>query len=159
MQAFLANTLQPTIKSEPIPFPSSSSPSALVKVVGATYHAIVDDTSRDVLLTVCIEQCAPCARLYPVLEDLAEMYAEREREGNGGETKTTVATVLYDLNDTGLRGIRAFPTILLFRAGAVSSFALFWKVVEGSRGLMHETVTDKFLYLSRRARRRIQLDT
>lgn len=120
MHDFLANTLQPTIKSEPIPFPSPSSPSALVKVVGATYHAIVDDPNRDVLLTVCIEQCAPCARLYPVLEELAEMYAEREREGNGGETKTTVATVLYDLNDTGLRGIRAFPTILLFRAGAVS---------------------------------------
>lgn len=34
--------------------------------------------------------------------------------------KTTVATVMYDKNDVGVRGVRAFPTILLFPATNVT---------------------------------------
>jgi protein disulfide-isomerase A1 len=105
---YLALKLQPSIKSEPIP---PASPSALVKVVGQTYASIVNDSTRDVLLVFCIEICAPCDRLYPTLEALAEMYRVEE-----SQKKTTVATVLHDKNDTGLRRVRAFPTIMLFPA-------------------------------------------
>jgi protein disulfide-isomerase A1 len=105
---YLALKLQPTIKSEPIP---PSSPSALVKVVGLTYASIVNDSACDVLLVFCIEVCAPCDRLYPTLEALAEMYRVEELQ-----KKTTVATVLHDKNDTGLRRVRAFPTIMLLPA-------------------------------------------
>ncbi|KAH6002293.1 hypothetical protein HBI84_087160 [Parastagonospora nodorum] len=105
---YLALKLQPTIKSEPIP-PSSTS--AMVKVVGQTYVSIVNDSTRDVLLVFCIEVCAPCDRLYPTLEALAEMYRAEE-----SQKKTTVATILHDKNDTGLRRVRAFPTIMLFPA-------------------------------------------
>jgi protein disulfide-isomerase A1 len=106
---YLADKLQPTIKSEPIPPPS---PSALVKVVGQTYTSIVNDPTRDVLMVFCKEICAPCARLYPTLEALGEMYRSLEE----GQEKTTVATILYDKNDTGLRGVRAYPTIMLYPA-------------------------------------------
>jgi protein disulfide-isomerase A1 len=106
---YLAGELPLTIKSEPIP---PASPSALVKVVGQTYTSIVHDSNRDVLLVFSIEVCAPCERLYPVLEDLAERYRVEE----GMQQKTTIATVLHDKNDTGLRNIRAFPTIMLFPA-------------------------------------------
>lgn len=106
---FRANKLEPKIKSEAIPPPSSS---ALIKVVGLTYDSIVNDPTRDVLLTICIEKCGPCHRLYPVLEEVAETYATEESE----EKKTTIATVLYDMNDIALRRVRAFPTILLFSA-------------------------------------------
>jgi protein disulfide-isomerase A1 len=105
---YLALKLQPSIKSEPIP---PASPSALVKVVGQTYASIVNDSTRDVLLVFCIEVCAPCDRLYPTLEALAEVYRAEE-----SQKKTTVGTILTDKNDTGLRRVRAFPTIMLFPA-------------------------------------------
>lgn len=124
VDAYLAGEVEPAIKSEPLPPPSSS---ALVKVVGLTYDSIINDPNRDVLLTVCIEKCGPCERLYPVLEDLAEAYRveeaeDGERKGGKeeGQKNTTVATVMYDQNDTGVRGVRAFPTILMFPAGKVS---------------------------------------
>lgn len=106
---YLALKLQPTIKSEPTP---PASPSALVKVVGQTYASIVNNSTRDVLLVFCIEVCAPCDRLYPTLEALAETFRAEESQ----KEKTTVATVLHDKNDTGLRRVRAFPTIMLFPA-------------------------------------------
>jgi protein disulfide-isomerase A1 len=105
---YLALKLQPSIKSEPIP---PASPSALVKVVGQTYASIVNDSTRDVLLVFCIEICAPCDRLYPTLEALAEVYRAEE-----SQKKTTVGTILTDKNDTGLQRVRAFPTIMLFPA-------------------------------------------
>jgi protein disulfide-isomerase A1 len=108
IEDYLASKLQPTIKSEPIP---PASPSALVKVVGQTYTSIVNDSTRDVLLVFCIQICAPCDRLYPTLEALAELYRAEE-----SQTKTTVATVLTDKNDIGLRRVRGFPTIMLFPA-------------------------------------------
>jgi protein disulfide-isomerase A1 len=136
---FLANKLNPTIKSEPIPPPSSS---ALIKVVGTTYDAIVNDPNRDVLLTICIEQCPPCHRLYPVLEEVAELYrAEEADDGKGeGMKKTTIATVLCDRNDIPLRRLRAFPTILMFPAKGKGKPVRFFgeRTVGKLRGFVEE---------------------
>lgn len=72
------------------------------------------------LLTICIEKCPPCHRLYPVLEAVAGWYAAAEEKGGEKDKKTTIATSLYDKNDIVLRRIRAFPTIVLLPAKEVS---------------------------------------
>ncbi|KAH7396950.1 thioredoxin-like domain-containing protein [Phaeosphaeria sp. MPI-PUGE-AT-0046c] len=129
VKAYIANTLNPTLKSEPTPPPS---PSGLIKVVGTTYNTIINDPTRDVLLTICTAHCAPCHRLYPVLEELAASYSAEEAG------KTTIATVLYDKNDTPLRRVRAFPTILLFPVGGKGAPVRFWgeRTVRGVRGFV-----------------------
>ena len=114
VQDYLGDKLQPTIKSEPIP---GKSEGALVKVVGLNYHEIVMDAARDVLLIYCITPCGPCAVFQPTLEVLAELYASSPKL----KEKVTIAKVMYDVNDTPERGVRAFPTIKLFPASSKST--------------------------------------
>ena len=114
VQDYLGDKLQPTIKSEPIP---GKSEGALVKVVGLNYHEIVMDTARDVLLIYCITPCGPCEVLQPTLEVLAKLYASNPKLNE----KVTIAKVMYDVNDTPERGVRAFPTIKLFPAASKSA--------------------------------------
>jgi protein disulfide-isomerase A1 len=113
LEEYLKDTLQPTIKSEPLPGKSDDAP-ALVKVVGLNYQEIVMGKEKDVLLTFCITPCNPCEVLQPTIEALAEVYASRPSLSK----KVTVAKVMYDENDTSERDIRAFPTILLFPAAS-----------------------------------------
>jgi protein disulfide-isomerase A1 len=106
--------LQPTIKSEPIP---GKWEGALAKVVGLNYHAIVMDTARDVLLIYCTTPCSPCEVLQPTLEVLAELYASSPKL----KEKVAIAKVMYDVNDTPERSVRACPTIKLFPAASKSA--------------------------------------
>lgn len=118
VQDYLDGKLQPTIKSEPIP---GKSEDALVKVVGLTYHEIVMDKAKDVLLVYCITPCGPCEALQPTLAALAELYASSLKL----KERVTIAKVMYDGNDTPERRIQGFPTIKLFPAASKSESMTF----------------------------------
>ena len=59
VSAYLAGTLTPTIKSEPVPEVSTSQP-FLTKLVGSNFDDFVYDKSRDVLVEFNLPWCQYC---------------------------------------------------------------------------------------------------
>lgn len=118
VQDFLDGSLRPTVKSEPVP---ENPKDAVVKVVGLNWHDVVMDAAKDVLLVFCVTSCGPCVVLQPTLEMLAAQYAAHETSRG----KVTIAKVMYDENDSPVRGVRAFPTIMLYPAFDKSAFVRF----------------------------------
>ena len=80
-------------------------------VTDATFEERVLRAEGAVLVDFWAEWCPPCHAIAPVLDDLA-----REQAG-----RLTIAKVDVDRNEqTPLRyGVMSFPTLLLFKDGAV----------------------------------------
>jgi protein disulfide-isomerase A1 len=101
---FLAGTLSPTVKSEPIP---ASNDGPVKVVVGKSFDSIVLDTTKDVLVEFYAPWCGHCKSLAPKYEKLGEMFKD---------TKTVVvAKVDATENDTPA-DIKGFPTLIFYPA-------------------------------------------
>ena len=81
----------------------------IVKVSDDSFEADVRGASQPVLVDFWAEWCAPCKRLAPVLDDVAESY----------DGKVTVAKLnIEDNPNTAPKfGIRGIPTLILFKDG------------------------------------------
>jgi len=72
VEDFLANKLEPYLKSEPIP---TNVPGEPTVVVGKTFDQIVLDPTKDVLLEAYAPWCGHCKQLEPKYKELAEQMA------------------------------------------------------------------------------------
>jgi thioredoxin 1 len=85
--------------------------SKLLPVTDATFAEQVLGASTPVLVKFEAQWCGPCKAMKPTVDQIAEEYAGR----------LTVATVDIDQNQQIVQklGVRAVPTVLLFKNGAV----------------------------------------
>ena len=79
----------------------------------ASFEADVLQSDKAVLLDFWAEWCGPCKMIAPLLNEMADEYAE----------KMTVAKLNIDENpNTPAKfGIRSIPTLMLFKDGAVQA--------------------------------------
>ena len=82
----------------------------VLQVTDADFDSIVK-SEQPTLIDFWAPWCGPCKAIGPVVEDLADEY----------EGKVTIAKMNVDDNPAtpGKFGIRAIPTLILFKAGEV----------------------------------------
>jgi protein disulfide isomerase family A protein 3 len=126
----LDGRLEPYLKSEPIPPPSSEH----VKVVVAKqFDEIVNDPTKDVLIEFYAPWCGHCKSLAPKYEELAEKLKD--------ETDIVIAKMDATANDVPKQfDVKGFPTIYFAPKGSKKSP----KKYEGAR-----EVADFFKYLAK----------
>ena len=80
-----------------------------IHITDATFDETVGESGKVVLVDFWADWCGPCHAIAPVLEELAAEYGER----------LTVAKVNVDENTIKAAefGVRAIPTLVLFRGG------------------------------------------
>ena len=85
----------------------------IVAVTDQSFESDVLQSDRPVLVDYWAEWCGPCKAIAPVLEEIAEDYADRLK----------IAKLNIDENpDTPPRyGIRGIPTLMLFKNGNVEA--------------------------------------
>jgi thioredoxin 1 len=79
----------------------------------ASFEADVLQSEKAVLLDFWAEWCGPCKMIAPLLDEMAEQYADRMQVAklNIDENPNTPAKF----------GIRSIPTLMLFKDGAVQA--------------------------------------
>lgn len=84
----------------------------IVQLSDDSFEADVLNASGLVLVDFWAEWCGPCKMIAPLLNDIAEEYADQ----------VTVGKLNIDQNDATppKYGIRGIPTLLLFKDGAVA---------------------------------------
>ncbi|KAF5570850.1 disulfide-isomerase precursor [Fusarium pseudoanthophilum] len=108
--AYLAGSLTPSIKSEPVPERSTDQP-FLTKLVGSNFDDLVFDESKDVLVEFYVPWCQYCIDLHAVMNELGSKYAKL-----GLSDKVALASINVDANDVPIE-IESYPSIRLYRAG------------------------------------------
>ncbi|RBR22731.1 hypothetical protein FVER53590_03282 [Fusarium verticillioides] len=108
--AYLAGSLTPSIKSEPVP-EESTSQSFLTKLVGSNFDDLVFDKSKDVLVEFNVPWCQYCTDLHAVMNELGSKYAKF-----GLSDKVALASINVDGNDVPIE-IDSYPSLRLYRAG------------------------------------------
>jgi len=85
--------------------------SAVPQVTGETFEAEVVQADVPVLVDFWRPGCGPCAALAPTIERLAQQYE--------GRAKVVQMNVVDGMQVAMNLGIRAVPTIMVFRGGKV----------------------------------------
>jgi len=103
---YLANGIEPHVKSEPVPEDNSGP----VKIIVAhTFDSIVKDDSKDVLVEFYAPWCGHCKKLAPIWDELGASFAD--------SPNVVIANIDATANDVPPQlNIRGFPTIILFPA-------------------------------------------
>jgi len=132
---FLAGSLKPYIKSEPIP---ASNDGPVTVVVGENFNSVVLDNDKDVLVEFYAPWCGHCKSLAPIWDKLGEKVKE--------VSTLTVAKIDATANDypKSKFAVSGFPTIFLKKAsGEIVKY-------EGARevkdfvSFLEKNVTHKF---------------
>eukprot|EP01133_Synstelium_polycarpum_P012197 gene12197-14274_t len=121
VNAFVAGTLTPFVKSEAVP---ESNDGPVKIIVGKTYNEIVNNAEHDVLVEYYAPWCGHCKTLAPIYEELGQHFANAP--------SVVIAKVDATANDVPAKlNIQGFPTILLFKAGDKDNHVTY----EGHRDL------------------------
>ncbi|KAH6956224.1 thioredoxin-like domain-containing protein [Fusarium avenaceum] len=110
VSAYLAGTLTPTIKSEPV-LPQNTTQPFLTTLVGSNFDEFVFDKSRDVLVEFHVPWCQYCTDLQAVMNKLGSRYSK-----SGLSKQVSIAAINVDANDVPIE-IDSYPSIRLYRAG------------------------------------------
>ena len=109
VQSIVDGTLEPTLKSDPIP---ESQDGPVTVVVGKQFDEIVFDKKKDVLLEVYAPWCGHCKKLAPIYDELAEKLQESSKN-------IVIAKMDGTTNDippsAGIE-VQGFPHIVLVKA-------------------------------------------
>lgn len=108
---YVAGSLEPHYKSEPIPTDNSA---AVKTVVYDNFQSLVLDTNKDVFVEVYAPWCGACKRMAPDFEKLAEAYAPHA-------DKIVIAKmdgIANDLPKSAKFTLEHFPSLLLYKAGS-----------------------------------------
>jgi protein disulfide-isomerase A1 len=101
----LKGTVQPNIKSEPIP---EKNDDPVKVIVGKTFDEIVLDNSKDVLVEFYAPWCGHCKTLAPKYDELGKMFKD--------DPTVVIAKIDATANDSPA-DVQGFPTIILYPAG------------------------------------------
>jgi len=101
----LKGTIQPTVKSEPVP---ASNDGPVKVVVGHTFNDIVLDNTKDVLVEFYAPWCGHCKSLSPKYDELGKMFKD--------DPTVVVAKIDATANDSPA-DVQGFPTLILYPAG------------------------------------------
>ncbi len=83
----------------------------LVEVTDSNFEEEVLKESRPVLVDFWAEWCGPCKMIAPVLEDIAEDYAEQLKISKINVDESPEVPAKY--------GVRGIPTLMIFKNGEV----------------------------------------
>jgi thioredoxin 1 len=111
----------------------SKEQTALLSVGESDFERVVLDSQQPAVVDFSAAWCGPCRSIAPVIENLANDYAQR----------VTVATVDIDDNPrlAAKYGVRSVPTVMLFKGGDVR------RVLVGARSAQeYRTNVDELLH-------------
>ena len=83
----------------------------ILDVTDATFESEVLNASTPAIIDFWAEWCAPCRQIAPIVKDLAGQY--------GGKVKIVKMNIDENPSTPGRYGVRAIPTVLAFKNGAV----------------------------------------
>jgi protein disulfide-isomerase A1 len=109
LEGFVAKTLEPIFKSEPIPTDNNG---PLTVVVGKSYDDVVINSDKDVFVKFYAPWCGHCKSLAPKYDELAELFKD--------DANVVIAKVNSVENDTPM-DISGFPTLYFYPKGAKGS--------------------------------------
>jgi|Transcript_36645 protein disulfide-isomerase A1 len=101
---FKAGSLQPHLKSEPVPDPATTD--GVTVLVGKTFDEIVKDASKDVLVKYYAPWCGHCKSLAPIWEELGKDTADIE--------DLVIAKFDATANEVAGLDIRGYPTLKFY---------------------------------------------
>ncbi|MCA1990251.1 MAG: thioredoxin [Desulfarculus sp.] len=85
---------------------------SVLQVTDDTFEAEVLKSDLPVLVDFWASWCGPCRAIAPVVEELSEQYA--------GKVKVAKLNVDESPKTPGQYGIRAIPTLIMFKGGQVA---------------------------------------
>jgi len=83
----------------------------ILDVTDATFENEILKSETPVLIDFWAEWCAPCRAIAPIVKDLATRYS--------GKIKVVKMNIDENPSTPGRYGVRAIPTVLAFKGGAV----------------------------------------
>ena len=83
----------------------------ILDVTDATFESEVLNASTPAIIDFWAEWCAPCRQIAPIVKELAASY--------DGKVKIVKMNIDENPGTPGRYGVRAIPTVLAFKGGAV----------------------------------------
>jgi thioredoxin 1 len=83
----------------------------ILDVTDATFESEILKSETPVLIDFWAEWCAPCRAIAPIVKDIATRYS--------GKVKVVKMNIDENPGTPGRYGVRAIPTVLAFKNGAV----------------------------------------
>lgn len=112
IESFLAGEVDPIVKSEPMPTQEEIDAQSSIKLVAHNYLDTLNDLSKDVFIEYYAPWCGHCKKLFPIWEELAEVY-----ESKNEDSKVVIAQIDHSNNDVDTPiMIEGYPTIIFYPA-------------------------------------------